>query len=84
MEILDSQDGIYETKNTPLAAYLYMLGYPLLDVNISKFPSVFIFENSVSLTNCTRDWQVARAEGNLVLFYEAYRKCLKMTHVGKL
>lgn len=77
-------DNRYHTKNTALSAYLYMEGFPLLDVNIIDFPTVFIFEDSKQLQECVHLFQVAKAEGNLVLFFEAYRKCLKMTKVGKL
>jgi len=81
---IDIGDGRYKTKSTTLAAYLYMEGFQLLDVDISGFPSVFIFENGKQVQEHVRKFQVAQAEGNLVLFYEAYRKCLRMTRVGKL
>lgn len=80
----NNSNGTYETKNTSLAAFLYMQGYPLLDVVATGFPTIFIFESSITLLNDVREFQVSRAVGNLAQFYEAYRKCLKMTKIGKL
>lgn len=77
-------DGQYSTKNTSLAAYLYMEGFVLLDVDTDNFPSIFIFESSDLLLERVHIFQIAKAEGNLVLYFEAYRKCLRMTKVGKL
>lgn len=80
---LDS-DGQFCTKHTALAAYLYMSGFDLQKVDNSEFPTVFIFEDSRTLREHERQFQVAKAEGNLVLFFDSYRKCLRMTKVGKL
>lgn len=77
-------DGQFSTKNTSLAAYLYMEGFTLLDVLNEQFPTIFVFETNSLLPECVRKFQVAKAEGNLVLYFEAYRKCLRMTKVGKL
>jgi len=81
---MDIGDGEYRTKSASLAAYLYMQGFQLLDVDTSGFPAVFIFEDGKQVQEHVHKFQVAQAEGNLVLFYEAYRKCLRMTKVGKL
>lgn len=81
---IEDTDGRFSTKNTSLAAYLYMEGFTLLDVDNSNFPTIFIFETSSLLPECVHKFQIAKAEGNLVLYFEAYRKCLKMTKVGKL
>jgi len=81
---IENQDGNFSTKNTSLAAYLYMEGFELLDVLNESFPTVFIFETNNLLPECVKKFQVAKAEGNLVLYFEAYRKCLRMTKVGKL
>jgi len=81
---IENTDGNFSTKNSALAAYLYMEGFELLDVDISSFPSVFIFETNSRLPQCVHNFQIAKVEGNLVLFHEAYRKCLRMTKVGKL
>jgi len=77
-------DGQFSTKNTSLAAYLYMEGFTLLDVLNEAFPTVFVFETNSLLSECVHKFQIAKAEGNLVLYFEAYRKCLRMTKVGKL
>ena len=82
---MSDRDKQFPTKSTALAAYLYMEGFRLLDVIIEGFPTIFIFEDDdKQLPECVHKFQIAKAEGNLVLFFEAYRKCLKMTKVGKL
>jgi len=87
---IEDIDGQFSTKNTSLAAYLYMEGFTLLDVlfetneNSYNTVAVFVFESNSLLPECVRNFQIAKAEGNLVLYFEAYRKCLRMTKVGKL
>lgn len=80
----DSNNGIYRTKNTALAAYLRMEGFTLIDVDILDFPSVFVFSDSSLIPKHERLWQLGQATGNLNDFFESYRLCLKMTKVGKL
>jgi len=81
-----SRDGEYSTSNTALAAYLRIEGFRLLDVMPSNgnSPAVFYFENSPHVVEHERLWQLGRAEGNLCLFWESYRLCLRMVRVGKL
>lgn len=87
---IENIDGQYSTKNTSLAAYLLIEGFNLLDVHIETIENnyrtvaTFIFENNNSLLEHVHKFQIAKAEGNLVLYFEAYRKCLRMTKVGKL
>lgn len=88
---IEDTDGQFSTKNTSLAAYLYMEGFELLDVEIRSSNehsyqtiATFIFESDSLLKDCVRNFQIANVIGNLVLYFEAYRKCLRMTKVGKL
>ena len=87
---IEDINGKFSTKNTSLAAYLYMEGFELLDVlfesNQGSYNTVavFVFESNSLLSELVKKFQVAKAEGNLVLYFEAYRKCLRMTKVGKL
>ena len=88
MAITDT-DGKYSTKTTSLAAYLLTEGFDLTDVSIEhidggyKTVATFVFESNNELLSCVKQFQIGRAEGNLVLFFESYRKCLRMTKVGK-
>jgi len=91
MAISNKYDGHFSTRYTALAAYLYYEGFTLIDVEIDEHPTnpkytiaTFVFELSDELLKCEESFQVAKAEGNLVLFHEAYRKMLKMVKVGKL
>jgi len=84
-------NGEFCTKHTALAAYLYAEGFNLLDVIIENHPyrsnqtiATFVFEDGKQLEECVKLFQVSKAIGNLVLFWEAYRKMIRMTKVGKL
>ena len=77
-------DKHYTTRNTSLAACLYMKGFYLIDVDITNSMSIFVFEKTKQLLECAKLFQISEAEGNLSHYFEAYRKCLMMTKVGKL
>ncbi len=81
-----NSDGEYSTKNTALAAYLRIEGFRLLDVTPSNYdnPAVFLFERDSKITEYEHLWQLGKAEGNLCMFWESYRLCLRMVKVGKL
>jgi CBS domain containing-hemolysin-like protein len=87
---IEDTDNNFSTKNTSLAAYLYMEGFELLDVHLEtgqtgyRTIATFIFESNNKLPDCVHKFQIAKAEGNLVLYFEAYKKCLRMTKLGKL
>jgi len=83
--MLDS-NGTFDTRNTALAAYLRIEGFRLLDVMPSgdNNPAVFYFKVDPQITKCERLWQLGKAEGNLSMFWESYRLCLRMVKVGKL
>ncbi len=80
------ENGEFRTRNTALAAYLRIEGFKLLDVDPSEnnTPAVFYFEQDLKIPVCERLWQLGKAEGNLVDFWESYRLCLRMVKVGKL
>jgi hypothetical protein len=80
----NDRDGHYTTKNTALAAYLRIEGFTLLDVEIERYPAVFVFEYDEKIHDYERAWQLGKAEGNLSSFFESYRLCIKMVKVGKL
>jgi len=74
----------YLTKDTSFAAYLYMKGFNLLLVDIDSFPSVFVFQSSEELVEIERQFQQAQINDNIVQYHNAYRKCLRMTRLGKM
>ena len=85
--MIDSNsDGKYFTRNTALAAYLRIEGFRLLDVTPSNYnnPAVFCFKRDSKIASCEHLWQLGKAEGNLSMFWESYRLCLRMVKVGKL
>lgn len=79
-----NQKPIFETKDTSLAAFLYTIGFQLEEVKTEKFPSVFLFIFDNGIEEKAYEFQVGKAIVNAKLYHEAYRKCLKMTRVGKL
>ena len=79
MTIENSDGEYYSTTDTALAAWLYSQGFELLDVKTESFPSIFVFKNSSpQLTDLVRDYQCGKAEGNISVFYRAYKKLLRM------
>lgn len=79
-----SENHHFKTTNSSLAAYLYMLGYPIIDVINESWPTTFVFKKDNRLNEYRKLFQTAKAEGNLVLYYDAYRKIIRMTKQGKL
>ena len=78
---LPSDDSLFKTNNTALAGYLYSLGYHHVDTDVSQYPAVFSFEDDGSLKEAVRNFQLAKAEGNIVLFFRGYRKMLSIIHI---
>jgi len=79
----NNSSNVYSTTDTALAAWLYSQGFELTDVDSSNFPSVFYFENSnPKLQQTVHDFQCGKAEGNVIVFFRAYKKLLSMIKVG--
>jgi len=77
-------DDIYPTPITPLAAYLITLGFKQPEMDFSN-PSqvVFLFKNDTkALEEAVFAYRTAKAEGNIVLFYENYKKLLDRINRG--
>lgn len=79
----------YRTPHTALAAYLLTEGFSLLEVATEPHPykqhngdAVFVFEANPQLLSCSRKWQIGKAEGNLSIFYDNYRKLVKRAKVA--
>lgn len=71
------EELVYSTTNTALAAYLHSEGFELLDVDTSGFPSVFNFKNdNPKLMDYVRAFQVAKARGNIAIFFRSYKLLL--------
>lgn len=69
--------SIYSTSDTALAAWLYANGFELLEVDSSKFPSVFLFDDSSpKLSELAHDFQRGKANGNITVFHRAYKLML--------
>ena len=67
-------ESTYSTADTALAAWLYANGFQLLKIDRSEFPSIFHFEDSSEeLTQLVHDFQAGKAEGNIIIFFRAYK-----------
>lgn len=79
-----SRKSAYSTPDTALAAWLYSLGFELLDTDTSEFPTIFYFEDSdKELARLARDFQIGRAEGNITAFFRAYKFLLGKIKVAR-
>jgi len=78
---IPSDGSLFKTNNTALAGYLYSLGYHHIDTDVSQYPAVFSFEGDGTLKEAVKNFQLAKAEGNIVLFFRGYRKMLSIIHI---
>lgn len=69
----------YSTPNVALAAYLFSQGFEYIGIDSSDTANVrFQFTNSSkAMSSAISDWQIGRAEGNIVQFYLAYKRLLR-------
>ena len=67
----------FKTSNTALAAYLISEGFgpPDIDYNGAKAFFTFSLENP-HINKCIRDYSIAKAEGNIVCFFNAYQSLI--------
>lgn len=72
----------YKTKDTPLAAYLITEGFELINVENNSSPSLFVFKDSDKLHQIAVQWHTGNAVGNCFMFYDNYRKCIRMLKQG--
>jgi len=73
----ETAPAVYETSNTALVAYLDSSGFKDWDMSWDTERAKFVFHSPLSaLEPYIRDFQMARAEGNVVLFYESYKRIL--------
>ena len=74
----------YETANTALLAYLDSEGFKDWDMvreNGSQVKYVLNYTPQ-KLEPFIRDFKMARAQGNIVLFYESYKRILSQIKTG--
>jgi len=83
--MVDTSQDFIKTSNTALAAYLISEGCTLYDVEYAQngIQAFFIFENdSKTLKNYIRDFEMMRAMGNIVLFFNSYQSLLRRIKEG--
>lgn len=69
---------VFRTSDTALAAYLVSAGFttPEIDFNGNKAYFIFSPKNN-DLEKSISEFDTARAEGNIVLFFNAYQSLLR-------
>lgn len=75
-------DTFYTTTDTATAAYLYMQGFHLINVQVKPKSSIFVFQNTNDILEKVRLFETAQATGSLLVYIQCYRKCLGMA-VGR-
>lgn len=69
---------IFKTSDTALAAYLVSEGYNTPDIDFNGNKAYFLFSPKDSkLEKSISEFDTARAEGNIVLFFNAYQSLLR-------
>lgn len=69
----------FRTSDTALAAYLVSEGIGTPDIEFTNGTRAFFLftSNDSTLKNAVREFDTARAEGNIVLFFNAYQTLLR-------
>ena len=75
----------FHTSDTPLAAYLYISGVTLSNIDNSQNPAVFVFQENgdAVIGELILKWENGVAEGNVKSFYRTYRNFLKKIKGGR-
>jgi len=71
-----TNNNIFTTTQTPLAAWLHSQGFKISEVRTLEFPATIVFENSASLKKYIRMWETGQAEGNCNAFHDSLRLIL--------
>ena len=73
-----SQTELFKTSDTALAAYLISEGYNAPDIEYNGGTRAsFVFTKTTELDKSISDFDTARANGNIVLFFNAYQSLLR-------
>ena len=73
----NENDSTVVITDISLAAYLHLEGFVIVDVNISSFPTKFVFQdNSGKLSKSIYLWKCGKAEGNLFQYYRSYKEMI--------
>jgi hypothetical protein len=68
----------FKTSDTALAAYLISEGFNSPDIEYNGgIRASFVFTKSIELDKCISEYDTARANGNVVLFFNAYQALLR-------
>lgn len=81
---MENRNDIYPTRNTPLAAWLLSLGFPILDTDFSNPGAVvFFFPNDTkAIKEAIRAWNTDQAFGNVQAFFGKYRELIERIKLG--
>lgn len=69
----------YKTSDTPLAAYLIYIGYPLTNIKKTNNKFYFYFDNSTNgLSEAVFAFESGNAQGNIPVYFEAYMRLIRI------
>lgn len=70
-------DTAYETRDTSLAAFLYLREIKLLGVQWEDSQGVFIFEDSPQVRELVEMFKTGRGEVSPLLYYRSYKSMIQ-------
>jgi len=71
-------DKYFKTSNTALAAYLVERGFGTPDIDYNGTRAFFVFpRDNSNIEKCVREFETTRAEGNIVMFFNAYQGLIR-------
>tara|TARA_Y100000310_G_scaffold166912_1_gene166613 strand:- start:5170 stop:5427 length:258 start_codon:yes stop_codon:yes gene_type:complete len=83
MNMENKESEVFQTSNTPLAAYLVTEGYAIIDVVFNGSKAFFLFANdSDKLQQQVKDFELLRAPTNAAQIVFNYQELVKRTKRG--
>ena len=69
----------YKTSDTPLAAYLVYLGYPILETKLIRNRHFFLFDDSNNgIHDAIFAFESGNAQGNIPAYFDTYQRLLRI------
>lgn len=83
--MVNENENIFKTSDTPIAAYLVISGAEHLNTDISEFPAIFNFRNPKdgSIEKLLANWEDGRTQGDIKAFFKTYRRLVKEAKKAK-
>lgn len=73
-----TQTDTYKTSDTPKAAYLKSEGHEIKGTELNGARVSFLFDQTETLRDNIKRWETGNARGDIHVFHNAYRYCVKL------